>query len=121
MEKEIQHETLGKIKVLMSFERKKEKEDSSRCVITLISSMRRKQLSTNWSTMGKVSYLNIKRRKNASFKPCYYLIWGVNDNLNESTFLYLTFRNGRKATLSNSIKRFMEAKNATEFVNFLKI
>jgi hypothetical protein len=121
MEKEIQHETLGKIKVLMSFERKKEKDDSSRCVLSLVSSMRRKYISDSWKSMNIVSYREAYTTGKGIANPNYYLMWGVNDNLNESSFLYLTSRNGRKSTLDASIKFFMEAKNATEFVNFLKI
>jgi hypothetical protein len=119
MEKQIQHETLGKIKVLMSFE--KEKSDGSQCVLSLVSSMRRKYISDSWKSMNIVSYREASTTRKGIATPNYYLTWGISDNLNESSFLHITTPSGRKATLKASIKFFMEAKNATEFVNFLKI
>lgn len=119
MERFISHKDLGKVEVLMSFQRTEDGKDLPK-VIALATSTTRPYVSEKWKNYGEVSF---KRAYNNQGKVVthYYLVWGTDDNFVESGFQHLTTKSGRKVTLKSALKIFNDAKNATEFVNFSKV
>lgn len=119
MERFFNHKDLGKVEVLMSFQRTENGKDLPK-VIALVTSNTRPVVSEKWKNYGEVSF---KRAYNNQGKVVthYYLVWGTDDNFVESGLQHLTTKSGRKVTLKSALKIFNDAKNATEFVNFSKV
>ena len=119
MEKYLNHKNLGKTEVLMSYQRREEYKDLPK-VIALVSSTKREVVNNKWSNYVEVSYKNSYNNKGQLVEQ-YYLMFGTNENLNESGFQQLVTKSGRKVSFKTALKFFNEARKATEFVNFSKI
>lgn len=119
MERFFNHNDLGKVEVLMSFQRI---EDGKRLpkVIALATSIMRTQVLDPWSNLGAVTFKRSYNNKGQLTKH-HYLIWGTDENFTESGFQQLVTKSGRKVSFKSALKTFNDAKNATEFVNFSKI
>jgi hypothetical protein len=119
MERFISHKDLGKVEILMSYQRTEDGKDLPK-VIALVTSTSRPVVSDKWSNFGEVSFKRAYNNK-GNVVTHYYLVWGTDDNFTESGIQHLTTKSGRKVTLKSALKIFNDAKNATEFVNFSKI
>ena len=120
MERFFNHKDLGKVEVLMSFQRTENGKDLPK-VIALAESTRRPYVSGMWSNLGEITYKTSYNRRNGNIVKNYYLVWGDDDNFRDSGFQHLTTKSGRKVSFKSALKIFNDAKNATEFVNFSKI
>ena len=89
-------------------------------VIALVSSTKRETTSDKWSNLGEVSYKNSYNNKGQLVEQ-YYLMFGTNENLDESGHIHITTPSGRKASFKTALKFFNEARKATQFLNFSKI
>lgn len=120
MERFFNHKDLGKVEVLMSFQRTENGKDLPK-VIALATSTMRPYVSEKRSNLGEIEYKRSYNLRNGNVVSNYYLLWGTDDNFTESGFQLLTTKSGRKVTFKSALKIFNDAKNATEFVNFSKI
>ena len=120
MERFFNHKDLGKVEVLMSFQRTENGKDLPK-VIALATSTIRPYVSEKRSNFGEIEYKRSYNLRNGDVVSNYYLVWGTDDNFTESGFQLLTTKSGRKVSLKSALKIFNDAKNATEFVNFSKI
>jgi hypothetical protein len=120
MERFFNHKDLGKVEVLMSYQRTEDGKDLPK-LITLVKSSKRPYASEKWSNLGEITYKTSYNRRNGKITEQYYLGWGTNDNFNESGFQHLTTRSGRKVSFNMALKIFNDARKATEFLNFSKI
>ena len=119
MERFISHKDLGKVEILMSYQRTEDGKDLPK-VIALATSPTRPHISEKWQNRGEVTFRTAYNNK-GNVVTHYYLVWGTDDRFEDSGFQHLTTKTGRKVTLKSALKTFNEAKNATEFVNFSKI
>lgn len=119
MERYFNHRDLGIVEVLMSFQRTENGKLVPK-VVALATSTMRPQVSEKWSTLGEVTYKRSYNNKGQLTKH-HYLIWGTDDNFNESGFQQLITKSGRKVSFKSALKTFNDARKATEFVNFSKI
>jgi hypothetical protein len=119
MERFFNHKNLGKVEVLMSFQRIKDGKDLPK-VVALASCVKRPVVSEKWSNLGEVSFKRAYNNQGKVVKH-YYLVWGTDDRFEESGFQHLTTKSGRKVSFNSALKTFNEAIKATEFVNFSKI
>ena len=120
MERYIQHKDLKKVEILMSFQRFEDGNELPR-VIALGKSAQRPYVSEKWCNYNEITYKTSYNKRNGKVVYNYYLIWGVDDQFEESGFQLLTTPSGRKVTLKRALKVFNDARKATEFVNFSRI
>ena len=120
MERFFNHKDLGKVEVLMSFQRTEDGKDLPK-VIALVKSSKRPYASEKWSNLGEITYKTAYTRRNGKITEHYYLVWGEDDNFRESGFQHLTTPSGRKVSFNRALTIFNDARKATEFVNFSKI
>ena len=119
MERFINHKDLGKVEVLMSFQRTEDGKDLPK-VVALATSATRPHISEKWKNYGEVTFRTAYNNQGNIVKH-HYLIWGTDDNFRESGFQHLTTPCGRKTSFKSALKIFNDARKATEFVNFSKI
>jgi len=119
MERFFNHKDLGKVEVLMSFQRTEGGKDLPK-VIALATSTTKPCVSEKWSNLGEVTYKQSYNNKGQLTKH-HYLIWGTDENFRESGFQQLVTKSGRKVSFKSALKIFNDARKATEFVNFSKI
>lgn len=120
MERFFNHKDLGKVEILMSFQRLEDGEELPK-VIALGVSTQRPYASEKWSNLGEITYKTSYNKRNGQKVENYYLFWGVDDRFEESGFELLTTPTGRKISLKRALKIFNDARLATEFVNFSRI
>jgi hypothetical protein len=121
MERFIMHKDLKKVEILMSFQRFEDGKELPR-VIALGKSYQRPYVLEKWSSSAEITtYKTSYNKRTAQKSENYYLIWGVDDRFEESGFQHLTTKSGRKVSFKSALKIFNDAKNATQFVNFLRI
>ena len=119
MDRFINHKDLGKVEVLMSYQRTEDGKDLPK-VIALATCAMRPVVSEKWSNLGEVSFKRAYNNKGNVVKH-HYLIWGTDENFKESGFQQLVTKSGRKVSFKSALKIFNDARKATEFVNFSKI
>lgn len=120
MERFFNHKDLGKVEVLMSFQRTKDGKDLPK-VIALATSTIRPYISEKWDNLGEITYKRSYNKRNGMPSLNYYILWGTDDNFAESGFQLLTTNSGRKVSFKGALKTFNDARKATEFLNFRKI
>lgn len=119
MERFISHKDLGKVEILMSYQRTENGKDLPK-VIALAKAKTKPVESKSWDNFGEITYKKSYNNK-GEISYHYYLVWGTDDRFEDSGFQHLTTKTGRKVTLKSALKTFNDAKNATEFVNFSRI
>lgn len=96
MESIFDHNELGRIKRVLSYQRDENDLDKT---VTLVSS----------------STYRIKTKR---IRMAYYLMWGNTHDLNENGYVRILTKAGKNPTFKSAIKFFNQAKLATEFINF---
>lgn len=96
MERIFDHNELGRIKPLLTYQRI---ENDSIKMVTLVS-----------SSAYRIKYNRIHM--------AYYLMWGNTHDLNENGYVRILTKAGKNPTFKSAIKFFNQAKLATEFINF---
>jgi hypothetical protein len=119
MDRFINHKDLGKVEILMSYQRTEDGKNLPK-VVALATSTIRPVISEKWTNRGEVSFRTAYNNKGNVVKH-HYLVWGTDDNFRESGFQHLTTQSGRKTSFNSALKTFNEARKATEFINFSKI
>ncbi len=119
MDRFINHGKLGKVEILMSFQRI---EDGIRVpkIIALAKATTKPVESKTWSNLGEITYKR-SYNKTGNLVEQYYLVWGTDNNFYDAGFRHLSTPSGRKVSFKSALKTFNDARKATEFVNFSKI
>ena len=120
MERFFNHKDLGKVEVLMSFQRTEDGKDLPK-VIALVTSTMKPYVSEKWSNLGEITYKRSYNLKNGNVVSNYYLVWGTDYDFKDSGIQLLTTDSGRKVSFKSALKIFNDARKATEFLNFSKI
>lgn len=120
MERFFNHKDLGKVEVLMSFQRTEDGKDLPK-VIALVTSTMKPYVSEKWSNLGEITYKRSYNLKNGNVVSNYYLVWGTDYDFKDSGIQLLTTNSGRKVSFKSALKIFNDARKATEFLNFSKI
>ena len=120
MERFFNHKDLGKVEVLMSFQRTEDGKDLPK-VIALVTSTMKPYVSEKWSNLGEITYKRSYNLKNGNVVSNYYLVWGTDYDFKDSGIQLLTTNSGRKVSFKSALKIFNDSRKATEFLNFSKI
>lgn len=120
MDRFINHGKLGKVEILMSFQRIEDGISLPK-VVALAKCTTRPVESTSWSNLGEISYKRSYNSRTGKLVEQYYLVWGTDDNFYDAGFRHLSTPSGRKVSFKSALKIFNDAIKATEFVNFSKI
>ena len=112
----IQHKNIGKLEILISFQRTENGNDLPNHVALAKGTNRP---YTDWRT-DKTSY-KTSYNKTGNIVQSYYLLWSDNDVFETSGSTYLQTPSGRKMSFKSALKIFNELVKATEFIEFKKI
>ena len=114
----IEHTKIGKLEILVSFQRTENGNDLPKHV-ALAKGKTYPYTDYKWGqdiTTYKTCY-----SKTGSITQTYYLLWSDNDDFTTSGSTYLQTLSGRKMSFKSALKIFNELVKATEFVEFKKI
>jgi hypothetical protein len=120
MERFINHGKIGKVEILMSFQRMEDGKSLPK-VVALAKAKTKPVASEKWSNLGEITYKASYNKRNGNSVEQYYLVWGTDDNFYDAGFRHLSTPSGRKVSFKSALKTFNDARKATEFVNFSKI
>jgi hypothetical protein len=112
----INHKKIGKLEILVSFQRTENGSDLPKHVALAKGTTRPSHdLKTN-TIWYKTSYSPV-----GNIVSTYYLLWADNNDFATSGSTYLQTPSGRKMSFKSALKIFNELIKATEFVSFKKL
>ena len=112
----INHKNIGKLEILVSFQRTENGNDLPKHVSLAKGTTRPSHDLQSGKTWYKTSYSPV-----GNIVPTYYLLWADNDDFATSGSTYLQTQSGRKMSFKSALKIYNELVKATEFVTFKKL
>jgi hypothetical protein len=108
MKANIDHNKIGPMELMVSFQRVTDGIDQPKFVA----------LAKSHAKIDRDSRESWVRKSNGGVHTYYYLLWASHDNFESSGFTLLVTKSGRPVTLKSALKIYREAVNATEFLTF---
>jgi|GEM_PF-1944016 hypothetical protein len=112
----INHKKIGKLEILVSFQRTENGNDLPKHVALAKGTTRPSYEPKTDKIWYKTSYSPV-----GNIVSTYYLLWADNNDFATSGSTYLQTSSGRKMSFKSALKIFNELIKATEFVSFKKL
>jgi len=114
----INHKKIGKLEILVSFQRTENGNDLSKHVALA------KGITypyTDYKYGQDITTYKTSYNKTGNIVSTYYLLWSDNNDFATSGSTYLQTLSGRKMSFKSALKIFNELIKETEFVSFKKL